>query len=67
MKIFYFFVPVIFFIFVGCGSNYVEKEFSSNKEFYKDFNNSVQSRNFEIILSNDSSFISEGAKINICR
>jgi len=44
-------------LYWGCSSTYRISDFSSKKNFYKDFNNSVKNKNLEVTLQNDSTFI----------
>ena len=60
----YLFILNIFLFLVGCSTTYKVTNYSSEEEFYKDFNNSAYNReDLKITLSNDSSFVSIGAII----
>ncbi len=56
---------VFAFILTGCSSYYTARQFSSSKEFYKDFNDFAKNKNLKVTLINDSTFITdEGTQIS---
>ena len=61
MKIFYFLIPVLSLLLIGCSSIYTVADFASKEKFYEDFNKFATDRNFSIILDNDSSFTFQGS------
>jgi len=58
------YLSILITIFAGCSSTYTLKDFSSEKIFYKDFNNSVKDKSVKVRLVNDSLYsVPNGAVI----
>lgn len=66
MKLFYLIIPTSILIFVGCSSTYRITDFKSKDEFYKDINKSINNREVDVTLKNDSTFTTNenGAQVN---
>ena len=55
MKLFYLLILNIFLLLVGCSSTYRMTDYASKEKFYEDINNSIGTRDFNVV-ADDSSF-----------
>lgn len=53
-------IPIFIFFIAGCSSTYRVNDFSSKEKFYEDFNKSMHNKSVNVLLANNSSFISSG-------
>ncbi|MGB8317856.1 MAG: hypothetical protein WCE54_07010 [Ignavibacteriaceae bacterium] len=64
MRIYYFFVPFIFLLLIGCSSTYKVTKYFSKEDLYKDANSSMKSRDINVVTVDSSFTAFEGSQID---
>ena len=63
MKLFYFSVPIIFLLFIGCSSTYRVTDYPSKEKYHESVNSFIKYTDVNVITADSSLTAKEGSKI----